>query len=127
VPQQWRTISMTDLLTLTPHDIWVFVVGLFAGFLAGFGRYHFTLSISGREVIKKGSYITKDEVQRLYIKKENIVSSLYRDSTVQDIDGLIEFGQKINSGDMKIGNAYMSQVHTYISTSISFRENGLTG
>lgn len=83
--------------------MWV-LASLVSGFVAGFGAYKAILTVGAHEVVRKGSYVLKSE----------IVGRLLRSESLQEIDHLIELGEKIDANVRNDAETYMLRVHTFV-------------
>jgi hypothetical protein len=93
---------MPDLIKDAPV-LW-FLAAIVTGFIAGFGAYHSIIAVGVHELVKKGSYILKSDV----------VGKLLRTEAIQQLDNLIELGEKMDGTKQSDAENYMTRVHTFV-------------
>ncbi len=74
------------------------------GFIAGFGAYRAILSVGAHEVVKKGSYVLRSD----------IVGTLLRSEALQQLDHLVELGEKMSKPNAQEVATYITRAHTFV-------------
>lgn len=93
---------MPDLIKNDPI-LW-FLAAIFTGFVTGFSCYRAILAVGVFDVVKKGTYLLKSDV----------VGKLLKSESLQQMDHLIEIGEKMDGNKVADAETYMKRVLTFI-------------
>jgi hypothetical protein len=107
---------MPDLIKNDPV-LW-FLAAIVTGFIAGFSSYRAILAVGAFEVVKKGSYLLKSDV----------VGKLLKSEALQQMDHLIELGEKLDGTKLADAETYMKRVLTFVHyLDLPVETDGLAG
>lgn len=93
---------MPDLIKNDP--VFWFLAAIVTGFIAGFGAYRAIIAVGAHELVRKGSYILKSD----------IVGKLLRSEALQQLDHLVELGEKLDGTKQSDAENFMTRVHTFV-------------
>lgn len=93
---------MPDLIKNDPV-LW-FLAAIVTGFISGFGTYRAFIAVGAHELVQKGSYILKSDV----------VGKLLRSEAIQQLESLIELGEKLDATKQSDADNFMTRVHTFV-------------